>query len=195
MRRLILLMLFPLFGLAQKAPGTIYFLDGTSISGTVKVTSGDIKYWASPTAKPDVYDYGGATGVSLTNDKGEQIKYEYVYFDFRKTPLLLKVEKEGYLTLYSDSSSYYAGPAAGMPGGGMGMGGGSTSTYYLKKKNDKLGQWYLCFGYISKINFTNVIESYFKDCKAIQDKYANGEFRKKHYMEIVDFYNQNCAPK
>lgn len=185
MRRLVFILMLPLFAIGQKLPGTIHFLNGTSISGTVKVASGDIKYWASPDAKPDTYDFTGATSVTMTTENGEQVKYEYVYFDFQKKPILLMVEIEGYLTLYSDSSSYYTG-AGGFQG---------SNTYYLKKRGEKLGQWYMCYGYIPKIQLPKVIDNYFNDCKVIQEKYHNWEFKKKDYREIVNYYNQNCAPK
>jgi hypothetical protein len=189
MKRVVfILMLLPLFATCQKLQGTIHFLDGTSISGTVKVASGDIKYWASPDAKPDTYDYTGATSVTMTTKNGEQVRFEYVYFDFQKKPILLKVEMEGYLTLYSDSSSYYTGA-------GVGMGFQSSSTYYLKKRGEKLGQWFICYGYIPKIQLPKVIDKYFNDCKVIQEKYHNWEFKKKDFREIVNYYNQNCAPK
>lgn len=180
--------LLPLFGISQKVKGTISLLDGKSISGIVKIASGDIKYWTDENAKPEKYDFEKATSVLLTNESGEQVKYEYVYFDFQKKPILLKVEIDGYLTLYSDSSSYYAS-------GGGGMGFHSSSTFYLKKRADKLGQWYLCYGYIPKNEFSAVIKKYFTDCKEIQEKYSKGEFKKKDFAEIVNFYNQNCTPK
>jgi hypothetical protein len=197
MKRIVLLIVLflPLIGFPQKVKGTISLLDGTTISGIIKITSNEIKYWANEETKPEKYDYQRASSALLDDEKGGQVKYEYVYFDFQKKPILLKVEIEGYLTLYSDSSVYFSGGPAGMTGAGMGMGAGSSSTYYLKKRNDELGQWFLCYGYISKITFDKVIERYFNDCKAIQQKVKGGEFKKKHYKEIVNFYNQNCVPK
>ena len=180
------LLILSTLGYSQKDLGKVILIDGTVKNGYVKITDNEIKFKENLNDKAVFYDFNQASSIVIINsDKGE-VKFEYVYFDFRKTPILLKVEIEGFLTLYSDSKSYFTGSVTGFR---------SSSTYYLKKQNDKLGQWFLCYGYSPKITFKNVIEKYFLDCPSIQEKVSNGEFRKNDFEQIVKFYNENCVSK
>lgn len=97
---------------------------------------------------------------------------------------------DDFLKLYSLSYTSFA--STGM---GVGIGFRNTSTYHIRRASDKVGQYYVAYGYIPKISFKKVVLSYFTDCPQLQEKVENGEFKKDDFVKVVEFYNQNCAPK
>lgn len=174
---------------SQKEQGTITLLNGSVLSGFVKVTSSSFKFKANENAEPIKYDFNEAVAATVVNSKNEELKYEFVYVDYQKKPLLLTVIKEGFLKLYAEYTTTFRG-------GGMGAGTGfrSSSTYHIKRTTDQKGQYFIAYGYIPKVSFSKVIKNYFTDCPKLQQKVENNEFKKDDFEAIVDFYNQNCAP-
>ena len=188
--------LFTIITFAQKEKGAVTLINGDIKNGLVKVTANKIIYKSSKDAKAEKYDFSQAKSATIKDKKGVESIFEFVTIKEGKDPELLEVLVNGYLKLYGEGTSVYmvSAPAAG---GGFGHVGGvsSTSTFYLKKENENTAQFYTCKGYVPKISFTKLIDQYFNDCPEIQQKVENKEFKKKHYKEIVEFYNQNCASK
>lgn len=187
---LIIVILFSLQSFCQKEKGTITLLNGKVLSGLVKATSSSFKFKENINSEAITYDFNEAISATVVNSKNEEIKYEYVYVEYQKKPLLLTVMIDGFLKLYAEFSTSYGG--SGM---GAGMGFRSSSTYHIKRTTDKLGQYFIAYGYIPKVGFNKVVESYFTDCPQIQEKVEKGEFKKDDFEKIVEYYNQNCAPK
>ncbi|MNQ63896.1 hypothetical protein D3C85_782940 [compost metagenome] len=156
----------------------------------VKATSTSFKFKSNENSETINYDYNDAISATVINSKNEELKHEYIYVDYQKKPLLLTVMTDGYLKLYGGFSTSYGG--SGM---GAGMGFSSSSTYHIKRTTDKMGQYFIAYGYVPKIGFKKVVQSYFTDCPELQEKVEKGEFKKDDYEDIVKFYNQNCAPK
>jgi len=196
---LALALLIGFLSYGQKDNGTITLLDGSVLTGLVKATSSSFKFKANKNDKAVKYDHATATSATVTNKDNEVLKYEFVYVDYQEKPLLLTVLREGFLTLYGEFSTHFYAGGMGMGvgiGGGMGMGmGGSSSTYHIKRATDKMGQYYIAYGYIPKVGFKKVIKSYFTDCPQLQEKVEKGEFKKDDFEAIVLFYNDHCAPK
>ena len=174
---------------SQKHQGTITLIDGTVITGIIKVTDNLFKYQQNENSETIKYDYTTAIAATFTNNKNEEMKFEFVYVDYKEKPFLLEIVKDGFLKLYVQDSSHFTSNV------GFGINTRTVLTYFLKRTTDKLGQYFIAVGYLPKIPFDKVIESYFTDCPLLQQKVASGEFKKKHMEEIVKFYNENCAPK
>lgn len=187
---LIAVLLVSLQTFSQKEKGTITLRNGKVLSGLVKASSSSFKFKENEDAEAIKYDFNEATGATIVNSKNEEIKYEFVYVAYQKNPLLLTVMNDGFLKLYAEFSTSYGG--GGM---GAGMGFRSSSTYHIKRTTDKLGQYFVAYGYIPKEGFKKVVQNYFTDCPQIQEKVEKGEFKKDDFEKIVEFYNQNCAPK
>jgi hypothetical protein len=185
---LLIAILVSLQSYCQKEKGTITLLNGSVLSGLVKATSTSFKFKQNENSETIKYDYNDAISATVINSENEELKYEYV--DYQKKPLLLTVMIDGYLKLYGGFSTSYGG--GGM---GAGMGFSSSSTYHIKRTTDKIGQYFIAYGYVPKIGFKKVVQSYFTDCPQLQEKVEKGEFKKDDYKDIVKFYNQNCAPK
>ncbi|BCY27725.1 hypothetical protein [Flavobacterium okayamense] len=189
MKKIILLVLLSV-GLnsnAQKEKGTVILKDNTKLEGLVKISSNKIIYKKDKASKSINYDYSSALSAEIINKENITTIFEFVPVEYKKTPLLLRVEIDGFLRLYSESTSTFNGVS--------GVGFRSSSTYHLKRKKDKFGQYYVAFGYIPKVSFNKVIEEYFIDCPNLQKKVKKGELKKNDYAEIVMFYNENCAPE
>lgn len=183
---LIIVILFSLKSFCQKEKGTITLLNGKVLSGLVKATSSSFKFKENINSEAIKFDFNEAISAIVVNSKNEEIKYEYVYVEYQKKPLLLTVMIDGFLKLYAEFSTSY---------GGGGMGFRSSSTYHIKRTTDKLGQYFIAYGYIPKVGFKKVVQSYFNDCPQLQEKVEKGEFKKDDFEKIVEFYNQNCAKK
>jgi hypothetical protein len=187
---LLIAILVSLQSYCQKEKGTITLLNGSVLSGLVKATSTSFKFKQNENSETIKYDYNDVISATVINSENEELKYEYIYVDYQKKPLLLTVMIDGYLKLYGGFSTSYGG--GGM---GAGMGFSSSSTYHIKRTTDKIGQYFIAYGYVPKIGFKKVVQSYFTDCPQLQEKVEKGEFKKDDYKDIVKFYNQNCAPK
>lgn len=183
------LLLISFQSFSQKEKGTITLLNGEIKSGLVKVTSNSFKFKENENSEAIKYDYNSATSATVINKKNEELKYEFVYVDYQKTPLLLTIISDGFLKLYAEFTTTYTG------GMGMGTGFRSSSTYHIKRTSDKLGQYFVAYGYIPKIGFKKVVQSYFTDCPQLQEKVEKGELQKDDFEKIVTYYNLNCAPK
>lgn len=185
-----LLLLTTFICFSQKEHGTITLNNGSTITGLVKVTKSAFKFKESEDSEAVKYDFEKAKEATITDKKGIITKFEFVALKEGKQPELLQIVEDGYMRLYSDSNTYFGSAA---PGAGSSF--RTTETYYVKRKNETVAQYYLAVGYIPKIGFKKVIETYFKDCLEIQQKVENKEFRSNDYIEVVKFYNSNCAPK
>ena len=97
---------------------------------------------------------------------------------------MLPIVKDGFLKLYGAYNTAYTG-----------TGFMNHSTFHVRKSNEKLGQYFVAFGYIPKVGFYKVIKNYFADCPGLQEKVKKGELDQDDYIKIVDYYNENCAPK
>ncbi len=69
----------------------------------------------------------------------------------------------------------------------------NKSTYYIKKKDEPYAVFYVAKGYIPPQSFNNVVAEFFKDCPQLIQKVENRVYKKKHFMEIVEYYNSQCG--
>uniref|UniRef100_UPI003305A725 hypothetical protein n=1 Tax=uncultured Croceitalea sp. TaxID=1798908 RepID=UPI003305A725 len=72
-------------------------------------------------------------------------------------------------------------------------GGGTSQNYYIKKDKDPVpvfvyGKSTLSFGK----SFRKTAMEYFKDCDELVEKIRKREFKRKHLIEIVYFYDKKC---
>lgn len=188
---LIIVVVFSSNSIAQKNKGSITLNDGTVLNGFVKTTKNNIVFKKTLESKAVKYDFKKAKSAEITNMKNVTTIFEFVPVEYKKTPLLLRVEIDGFLRMYSESTTIFNNVSNGGSVGSF----RDTSTYHIKRKNDEFGQYYVAFGYIPKVSFNKVIEEYFNDCPNLQKKVKKGELKKNDYAEIVMFYNENCAPK
>ena len=179
---------------AQKDKGTIKLLNGKSISGLVKIKGNKISFKKNKSSKKVNYNYENVAMVTYLDKDNNEHKYEYIKLTYKKKPQLMLIQIDGFLKLYTESNFTFSG-GAGTGGFGTAAGAGSFSggsTYYIKRENEKFATYYVAFGYIPKNKFKKVVRDYFKDCKSLLNKINNNEFKKKHYVEIVEYYNTNC---
>lgn len=184
--------------------GTLIFKDGTQKDGLIKIVGNTVKYRISKEDEKIKYDHTELYRVFFKDPERTDFLYEFVSLKLYNNPQLLKVEIDNNLSLYCNNVSSYSGPAGGFSGGavGMSMGGGmgmsvgganSTTVYYIKKKDELVATTLVVYGSFPTKSFKKTVRSYFTDCPELIEKVNKKEFRKKHFMEIVDFYNENCS--
>ncbi|WP_298489015.1 hypothetical protein [uncultured Maribacter sp.] len=165
---------------AQYHDGTVFLKDSTELKGLIKVRPlGGIKFKSNRDDKPTAYDYNHITGF---HTKGENYIYIKTSIDF--PPRIVKEHITGKITLYS-TEIYNPGHTipAGYAGGGMTMGGGSATIYFLMVENKitRLGPK------LKKKHFL-----FFKSCPILIDKINSKEIHRREVYDIVDFYNKKC---
>ena len=189
MKQKLTLSLFLLFFIsiiqAQKDNGTLIFNDGKTLNGLIKIKGNEIIFKTSKKSEKVNYNYEKVSAVTFLDKKNKTHRFEYIKLDDKNKPQLYYVEINDFLKLYSSVSSSFN------MSGGLGN-NKSTSTFYIKRENEELATYFVAFGYIPKNSFKNVVFEYFKDCISLVNKFEKKEFKKKHYFEIIEYYNKNC---
>ncbi|WP_127139645.1 hypothetical protein [Flagellimonas marinaquae] len=188
MKQKVILTLFLLlmtFIQAQKNYGTLIFNDGRKLNGLIKIKGNDIIFKKSEKSERENYNYENISALTFLDKENTTQRFEYIKLDHKNIPKLCYVEINDFLKLYSNVSSSFIM---------NGMGGNlrSTSTFHIKRENEEFATYYVAFGYIPKNSFKSVVLEYFKDCQHLINKLEKKEFKKKHYFEIIEYYNNNC---
>ncbi len=127
--------------MAQKNKATLFFKDGTELSGLAKLKGEKkvkIKFRKSKKTKPVVYHFKDLKEVQIF--KGEEKEtYVYVKIKNKSKPKVLKQLVEGNATLYEKTKEGFSPPPDfANPRGSVLMGMKySISIYYIKKKEQK----------------------------------------------------------
>lgn len=180
---------------SQNKKCTIFFNDGSSVSGLGKIKVDNfIKFRLNEDAQSINYDPKSINKITI-NENGltETYKYKKEKEAFHKW---LKVVIEGKVNLYkNDVSGFYSAPTmtpAGFGTGmGMSMGGTTIVNFFIEHENDPEVFKITSFGTISK-NFKKAGSNFFKDCPVLVEKIDNKTFKKDDIEAVVKFYNENC---
>jgi len=168
---------------AQFNPGTVYLKAGDSIKGLIKIRTFDgIKYKENKNSEAIIYYNSALSGFNISFDN-ELIAYRLKTVG-NGFPRRMALESMGKINLYS-KSVYNPGHTipGGFAGGGMSVGGGSSTIYFLEIKNKLLR-----IGPKLKKKHYN----YFSDCAAFIEKFNAKDLRKTEISEVIAFYNNKC---
>lgn len=200
MKKLIILLivLSSTISYSQRQKATLFFKDGTKIEGLAKITSfGDkIKFKKNKKSEKVFYNSQQIDKIVIRENDVDKT-YQYKIIKNKNTPQLLEPLKEGKVTLYRDLKQGY-NPGMSMGGfgaGGMTFGGGSysISSYYVSKDGGNIVIHLGDSGTIFTKNFKKAASEYFSDCAELVKKIETREYKKRHIVEIVEFYNENCG--
>lgn len=199
MNRIFLVLIFLAFSYKIEAQfnlkyreATIFFRDGTQKNGLGKLAKlgTKIKFKETKKDEPNFYDYRKLSGFVIKYNI-ENIEYEYKIIQGKTGAKLLRVKERGKLNLYYtivNSGAWSAGP-----NGVMNYSGGyDTEVYYIGSKDENIV--YETHGLIgvSKKKFKKLTNTFFKDCPELMKKITDKEFKKRHIVEIIEFYNDKC---
>jgi len=187
---LILSILFTSILNAQKQNGTIFFKDGTTKNGLLKITNNHkIKFKINENSE-DVLTYSSLEVEKIEIEFKKNRKEVKVYKDteslFQSSDKLLTLLEEGKVNLYMDM---------------LHVDNGVQLIYYVDKKKEKLTKIYPV-GFMGN-GSDKAIEEYFQDCPTLLELLKREAFRKFVKMkkglksqyrleEIVKYYNQKC---
>ncbi len=186
---------------AQKTKAILYFKDGEQKEGYGKLAaSNSVKFKDSKKGKVEKYTRDDLKAVKIYTDEGIK-KYVYVKVENYKKSILINEVMKGDLTLYKEtqynsaSSGFAVGASNMNTGMGIGLGGGSSKTtqYFLLKKGRDEAVNFGKKGEVITKNFKKVAKESFEECPSFLTKVENGDFKRKDIVEMVEFYNENCA--
>lgn len=166
---------------AQFHPGKVYFKDNTSKEGLIlRRTFGGIKFKTDEDSQEAKYSSDDIDGYDINEHSFRYVKLGYI-----EEPILMTQVLDGDITLYVDQVGNPSLPLNnGFTGTGMGFGGGTSSIYYIKVKNEVLR-----LGTRLKKDKVKI----FNDCPSLIQKIENKELKRRNIYKIVEYYNQNCG--
>lgn len=190
MRQLLLSLLFILQGLtamAQDHEATMYFHDGTDVTGYASIkfikesfyglAKDKISFRVGQDDEPELWDEESISKI-VFHDFGEPQTFEFInvtYIDGTQYSLF-QVLSSGEITIYAEASGVWDPKTdnitAPMPKSLRAKRAGEKEFAVLTNKKK--------------------IATYF-GCQGITDRLDSGEFNKSTLVEMVDFYNENCA--
>lgn len=195
----LLAVLFTVSFYSQKGKATIFFKEGKSLKGIVKIKhTGVIKYQKKKRAEKVIYDFNNIDHIDMYQG-GDVATYVYLKVKGKTSSRVLEEMATGRANLYRIVTE---GTTGGMPmgtgAGGMGMGMGMTmghsytlKSYYICKEGEKEVNYLGSTNWLSK-SFKKAASEYFNDCPVLAKKIIEREYKKRDIREIVDFYNTEC---
>lgn len=190
----------------QKYEGDIYFNSGKIIKGYIQIIDDDILYRKTKKDKRVIYDFSKIDSVSFFDKNKILRKFQYIKLNENDNPILAYVKIDDFLRLYKiirdrtiiknekiilTDSEFNATEHRGREYELK----QATATFFLKRRNEKFATYFISYGteYNKKTKkFKEVIYEYFKDCSAILEKVDGKAFKKKDYLRIVEYYNEEC---
>lgn len=171
---------------------TIFFRDGTQKKGLGKLAKlgSKIKFKETKKDEPIIYDYRKVSGFTIKYAH-ENTEYEYKIIEGKTGAKLLRVKERGALNLYytiAKSGGWSTGPNGVMTYSG----GFDTEIYYLGDKDASIVYETQGLIGISKKKFKKLTDKFFSKCAELVKKIKNKEYKKRHIVEIVTYYNSKC---
>ncbi|MHA3787786.1 hypothetical protein ACX0HA_06195 [Flavobacterium hauense] len=185
---LILLLMFQgLAAFAQDHEATMYFHDGTDVSGFASIkfikesfyglAKDKISFRVSQDEEPDLWDEETVTKI-VFHDLGEPQTFEYItvtYIDGTQASLFQIVES-GEITIYAEAATVWDTKSdkllLPMP-----------KNLRAKRSTEKE---------FAVLTNKKKIAAYFQ-CQGITDRLDTGEFNKSTLVEMVGYYNESCT--
>lgn len=198
MKQLLLFVLSFLFSLSviaqEEHEATLYFLDGTDISGYATLKLDKASFYGTPQdkivfrvtkdEKADVWDQKTVSKV-VFHDFDTPRTFEYVESKFSNGNEITLVELiiKGEVSLYADAlAAWNSKPKDPDEGSHK-----TPDSKYLKVKRDKETKLTVLTGNKKKI------AAYFNECPAIVERLENHTFSIATLEEIVEYYNDLCS--
>ncbi|WP_299103960.1 hypothetical protein [uncultured Tenacibaculum sp.] len=163
---------------------TIVFKDGIEKTGEAKFISGDrIKFKETEKSKAVKLNYETVDKIIIS-----QTTYQYRTIKRKRKPNLFEIVRDGKLTVFSFTRDM---PGSHSPGNSNMNFGESFEFFYVARKGEtQLTD--LELDRLSAKRFHKAATVYFKDCPLLVEKINTKEFKRDNFLEIADFYNNNC---
>jgi hypothetical protein len=190
-----IVLFFSQAALAQPYPGSVTLKDNTVLSGFVMPNHDDGVFFG--TAEADVSRAITPADIQSLIIDINGTAAQYIYMEaalpFSKNDTsklrLMKIVKQGSVSLYE----YQVNSAISLAMNG------ECEVLYVKREAEAQPEM-LCYVIHSMMSgvsyrrskFKEFAAAYFKDCPALVSKTNKNEFKVRHYLDIVDFYNAQC---
>ena len=184
---------------AQKTDATLTFKNGQVSKGFAEIKGRHyVKFRQSKEIKPEKIHFSELEKVAIEFEEGTTT-YVYLPKKGKKKSKIYKRLYQGDVSLYmwntGGSNVGYNAAAPGTMGGNRVVGSSFYwETYFIKRKQDDgLTLFFGTSGYVR--GYRRAVRKFFNDCPELLEKVKNKEFKRKHVIETIEFYNQNCVKK
>ncbi|RRO16773.1 hypothetical protein [Flavobacteriaceae bacterium 14752] len=161
--------------------------DGSTKTLLVKQDEGFLLTKDNFSDSPEKLHYSEIDYVKKKNNLNEETKFKFFKVAGKNQYLLLEEEIVGPVSLYiqttEGTNTEYA----------TGMTYNYTSIGYYVKKEHNNEVIFLTSDSALNFKFTEIGQTFFRDCPELVQKIEDKDFRKKDVYEVVKFYNKNCA--
>lgn len=183
---------------AQKNKAILTFKDGEILTGLGKLKRDAVKFKSTKDAKSVKYKFNNLEEAKIYYS-GEAVTYVYKRVKGFSSPIVVEQVVTGKVSLYKKVINGYTSKVVGGFNKGFGNSGFglnrrhhySIKNYYVQR-NNKEEMFNLGSNQLFSKNFKKAAADFFKDCPLLVSKIRKKEFRKKHILKIVEFYNQQC---
>ena len=118
--------------------------------------------------------------------------YEHIRFGKSKKPLSVRVIYRGKVNLYAEDLPRFMMNQSNMSNQSYApMFIGGNTIYYLKKDIDSVATHIKTNFAVGK-SFRKTAMEYFKDCSELVEKLRKREFKRRHLLDVVYFYDKKC---
>lgn len=213
MKKIVLLfVLVPFVSFAKFYKGTVTMNDGSFKKGFIEMPDypddAKLKFRTEERGSTEKLEIETVKEFEIVNDKNKIVKFITIFlatpkiftkdqFTIDKKKSWLRIEKEGKISLYSNTVAFSSGMA---PSGGSISGSGGGISYYIRKGTDNhayvidyvfggLNFCPTCFNQMKK-TISRIFE---KDCPKLVDLIVKDDIKKNGYGRIVELYEQNCG--
>ena len=176
--------------------GKVFYRDGTTEKGYLKMKYSTIKFKKKNTARKSItLTYKEVKKITI-NQEGKNIEYIYKIIKGKKKGKFKLLES----VIYGKASLYKLTHETSLGNSGIGPVSIGLSyngaNFYIGKEASSfvefIGENSIALG---RKSIKKGLLKYFNDCEPFIEKIKNKEFKNKDIVQAVAFYNKNCASK
>lgn len=180
---------------AQKYKAELIFIDGTKMEGFANLKSSDeIRFRRKREAQRQIYTFDEVDTLKIHYKYKSRVYVKVRIVNKDKPKVLELVDAGKRVHCYQDVFAGY-GPPAMVLGTGFNeshMGRNHKVTnFYLRKPQQEEVTYLASTDWLSK-NFKKAASKFFSDCSRLVAKIQNRELKKKHFKQIITYYNTQC---
>ena len=182
---------------AQNERAVVFLDNGTSMSGLGRIKNDyTLKFKRKSEDPAMIVSFDSIDKVLFKSGK-HWVTYKLCDVKGKSRPEVLKEITSGAISMYQSSTVSYVSTTPRLGNEGLGQGGiHSTPTleisYYIKKR-DAYEVTKIPSKQLKRKNIQAFIKNYMGDCEALLNEFKNKKIRHGGIVEVVEYYNTNCA--
>lgn len=181
------------FLLKKHQKATIFLKNETKKEGYIKfLNNNKISFKEKKNGKASILNHNTVDKIT-TRINYKKCTFKYITIENNQKPSLLEIIGEGKVILYEKSYSTHNLPI--LTNNSFNTNNTQSLTHYtevfVSRPNDSIATD-LDYKKFNRKHFFKKIIEYFKDCPSLIKKIKAKEYKRRDFIEIVDYYNDNC---